>query len=86
MDKRTVVWIKWADAHAGDNGWMDLEEYEDDGEAIVDTVGFLVSVPDHGSKAGHVTVWQTLSDGDGIHPMHIPVGMVRSMVVLNPPH
>ena len=82
---RTVVWIKWADAHTSEGGWQEMDALTDDGETIVDTVGFLVSHPDAGSKAGHVTVWQTLCDDEGIHGMHIPVGMVRSMVVLNPP-
>ncbi len=85
MDARTIVWIKWADAHTSEGGWLDIDGYADDGETIVDTVGFLVGIPDAGSKVGHVTVWQTLCDGEGIHAMHIPVGMVRSMVVLNPP-
>lgn len=83
--KRTVVWVKWADAHTSEAGWLDIDQYEDDGETIVDTVGFLLPYPDQGSKKDHITVWQTLCDGDGIHAMHIPVGMVRSMVVLNPP-
>lgn len=85
MGERTVVWVKWADAHTSEPGWLGLGHYEDDGETIVDTVGFLCSVPDPGSKAGHITVWQTLCEDEGIHAMHIPVGMVRSMVVLNPP-
>jgi hypothetical protein len=78
----TVVWIKWADAHTSDGGWLDLDAYEDDGEVIVDTVGFLVPIDAAGSKHGHVTVWQTRCDNEGIHAMHIPVGMVRSMIVL----
>lgn len=85
MNTLTVVWLKWADAHTSDSGWLDIDAYEDDGETIVDTVGFLVPYPDEGSKKDHITVWQTLCDGDGIHAMHIPVGMVRSMTVLNPP-
>jgi hypothetical protein len=85
MSDRTVVWIKWADAHTSHGGWLDINAYEDDGETIVDTVGFLISPPDGGAKKDHITVWQTLCDDEAIHAMHIPMGMVRSMVVLNPP-
>lgn len=80
---RTIVWIKWADAHTSDGGWQELSALEDDGETIVDTVGFLVSADEESFKKNHITVWQTLCDGEGIHAMHIPVGMMRSMIVLS---
>lgn len=80
-----IVWVQWADAHMSDGGWQELEDYVDDGETIVDTVGFLVAVGEPGSKDKHVTVWQSLCKGEGIHAMHIPVEMVRSIrVVANP--
>lgn len=74
-----LVLVKWADAHASQGGWVDLDEYSDDGECIVTTVGFLVPANDPGGKKDHVTVWQTLADGEGIHGFHIPGGMVRSV-------
>jgi hypothetical protein len=81
MDFPLVV-IYWADAHAGDGGWLPLEEYEDDGECVVPSVGFLTP-PEEGGKKDHVTLWQTVHDGEGIHPFHIPIGMVRKIQLLS---
>jgi hypothetical protein len=78
-----IVLIDWADAHCGDAGWQTIEDYEDDGECIITTVGFLVPADAPGGKQGHVTLWQTITDGEGIHPFHIPAGMVRRTVVVN---
>lgn len=74
-----LVIVQWADAHASEGGWIDLDEYDDDGECIVTTVGFLVPADDPGGKKDHVTVWQTITDGEGIHGFHVPAGMVRSI-------
>lgn len=78
-----VVRIRWADAHCSEAGWLDVESFPDDGEMIVTTVGFLIPVPEAGSKAGHVTVWQTLCDGEGINAFHIPSEMVREVTLLS---
>lgn len=78
----TVVYVIWADAHCGTEGWQTLTDYEDDGEALVHTVGFLIPAQEPGGKQGHVTVWQSISDSDGIGPFHIPVAMVRSVTAL----
>jgi hypothetical protein len=78
-----IVLVRWADAHAGDSGWLPLDDYEDDGEVIVTTVGYLVPADTPGGKKDHVTVWQTITDGEGIHPFHIPSLMVRSMSVVS---
>jgi len=67
-----------------ESGWLEMSDYVDDGETIVDTVGFLVPVGEPGSKDKHVTVWQSLCRSEGIHAMHIPVAMVREMRVVNP--
>jgi hypothetical protein len=83
MTSRTIVLVEWADAHTGDPGWLTMDDYQDDGEAMVSTVGFLVPVGDPGSKKDHVTVWQTISEGDGIAPMHIPAAMVRRLSIVN---
>jgi hypothetical protein len=77
-----IVLVKWADAHCSEGGWLTLEDYEDTGETIVESVGFLVPVPDSGSKKDHVTIWQTYCEGDVIHAIHIPVGMIRDIKVL----
>jgi hypothetical protein len=79
---RQIVWVQWADAHMSESGWLDLTDYSDDGETIVDSVGFLIPVGEPGSKDQHVTLWQSLCKGEGIHAMHIPVQMVRSIKVL----
>lgn len=78
----SVVLVLWADAHTSAGGWIDLDEYKDDGEIVVSTVGFLVPTGAPGGKVGHVTVWQSLQGGEGIHGFHIPVAMVRSIRVL----
>ena len=80
---KTIVLVQWADTHMSDSGWLDLDKYEDDGEMLVDTVGFLIPVGEPGSKDQHVTVWQTLCKGEGIHAIHIPVGMVGDIKVLD---
>lgn len=77
-----VVHVIWADAHAGAGGWQELDGYTDDGEVLVHTVGFMVDRTQPSFKAEHVTVWQSLSDREGIHPFHIPVQMVRKISVL----
>lgn len=79
-----MVLVKWADAHCGPGGWQVLEDYKDDEEAIVTTVGYLVPEGQPGSKPGHVTLWQTITDDEGIHPFHIPSEMVRSVTILQP--
>jgi hypothetical protein len=78
----SVVWVQWADAHTSEPGWLELDGYEDEGEVLVDTVGFLIPVGDAGSKDGHVSIWQTLCQGEGIHGFHVPVQMVREIKVL----
>jgi hypothetical protein len=78
----SVVHVKWADTHLSEGGWLILADYEDDGECIVDSVGYLIPVGDAGSKDKHVTIWQTLCKEEGIHAIHIPVGMVREIKIL----
>ena len=80
----SAVLVKWADAHTSEPGWLELDGSSDDGEVIVTTVGFLIPVGDPGSKKGHVSLWQTVCDGEGIHGFHIPVQMVREVKVLGP--
>ena len=74
--------LVWADAHAGEGGWQELAELEDDGECLVTTVGFIVP-PAEGGKEGHITLWQTINDGEGINPFHVPLGMVRSLKIIS---
>ena len=85
MTDYKIVLVSWADAHCSESGWLDLDEYVDDGEQLVYTTGFLVPVGDDGSKDKHVTLWQTISEDDAIHAMHIPVAMVRDIKILHDP-
>ena len=79
----SFVLVCWADTHMSDGGWLDLSDYEDDGECIVETAGFLVPLGEPGSKEGHVSVWQSLCQGEGIHGTHIPVAMVRDLKIIS---
>lgn len=79
-----IVIVKWADAHCGDAGWQELDSYDDDGECIVTTVGYLVPADEPGGKKDHITIWQTITEGEGIHPFHIPVAMSRSVTIVQP--
>jgi hypothetical protein len=80
--KYPMVLVTWADTHLSEGGWLDLADYEDDGECIVASVGFHIPVGDPGSKEKHLTLWQTLCKEEGIHAIHIPVGMVREIKIL----
>ena len=75
--------IYWADACGGDAGWLTLDEVEDDGEVLVQSVGFLVPVGDPGSKENHITLLQSFHDGEGINLFYIPVAMVRKIILLS---
>jgi len=77
-----MVLVTWADTHLSEGGWLDLDEYEDDGECLVSSVGFQIPVGDPGSKDKHLTLWQTLCKEEGIHAIHIPIGMVRDIKIL----
>jgi hypothetical protein len=80
--KYPMVLVTWADTHLSEGGWLDLDEYEDDGECLVSSVGFQIPVGDPGSKDKHLTLWQTLCKEEGIHAIHIPIGMVRDIKIL----
>ena len=75
--------VYWADACGGDPGWISLDEVEDDGETMVQTVGFLLAQDDAGGKPNHVTLLQSFHDGEGINLFYIPVAMVRKIILLS---
>jgi hypothetical protein len=78
-----VVEIHWADAHAGEGHWAELED-ADSGEHIVRTCGYLIPEDDGGKKL-HVTIAQSSTpDGFYDHVIYIPVGMVRQLVKHQP--
>ncbi len=81
QDDHQFVLIVWADAHAGEGHWDTLDP-EDKEEHLVQTVGMLISEND-GGKPNHSTIAQSKSpDGFYDHVIHIPRGMVRSVVFL----
>lgn len=82
-ETRQQVIVYWADAHAdGEGSWTPLAELTDNGEYIVESVGFLLTASD-GGKAGHVSLAQSITPDDmADHIIHIPQGMVRSMQIL----
>lgn len=82
MSDYPIVIVRWADAHASDGGWLTLDDYEDDGECIVTTCGYMVPADEPGGKKDHVTLWQTITEGEGIHGFHIPAQMVRNIQVV----
>ena len=74
--------VEWADAHAGPEQWTQLADMDDDGEYIVNSVGYLLPTGD-GGKDGHVTLVQSITPNDDVdHTLHIPVAMVRRCIVL----
>lgn len=77
-----IVQVLWADAHAGEAGWCDFDDFVDDGEVLVYSVGYLIPLGEKGSKAEHVTLWQSVGGFDGFNSFHIPVGMVRKVTIL----
>ena len=79
-----IVLIEWADACGGDPGWFTLDDIEDDGETIIQSVGFLIPADEPPGKKDHITLLQSYHDGDGIHLFWIPIAMVRKTIVLTP--
>ena len=76
-----LVSVIWQDAFDGDNGWVDIDDYEPN-ETLVVNVGWLVpNVLD-----GYVTlvsgfILDMTNVTSGV--CHIPVGMIRKTIVLN---
>jgi hypothetical protein len=84
MNDLTVVLVVWHDAHSSTQTWTAIADLDDE-PCVVYTVGFLLP----NQKKDHVVVAQSYyDDGDGDRDVDavlcIPVGMVRSMVVLSP--
>lgn len=79
MARLTAAVVRWADAHAGTEHWTPLDELEDDGEYLVESVGWLLPV-DEGGKPDHVTLVQSVTPDEHVdHVIHIPVSMVRTI-------
>lgn len=76
----TVVVVEWADAHQSTTQWTHIGDIDSEGERIIRSVGFLVSVED-GGKADHITVFQSWDRQEEMidNVLHIPVAMVKRM-------
>lgn len=79
MSDRKMVLVRWADAHAHEDGWTYLHEIEDTGEYIVSSVGWRLS-PGDGGKEDHISLAQSIGTDDAAdHIIHIPEAMVRTL-------
>lgn len=82
----SLVSVLWEDAFDGENGWTDIAHYKPT-KAMVVTVGYLW--PD--CLHGYITVVNSYFPDEvpemqtvGM-PVHIPVGMVRNLTILEQP-
>jgi hypothetical protein len=76
------VVVEWHDAHVGTDGWEARQDLEDDGPAVIQSCGFLLT-PEQGGKKNHVSVVTTWSEDDMVHSVfHIPEQMVQKVEVL----
>ena len=74
---RSVVWVRWHDAHSVAPSWISLDDINDE-PAVVESVGWLVP----NCIENHIVLAQSLLDDEGDHILAIPVGMVRAMRTL----
>ena len=82
MSKQKVL-IEWADAYAHEGSWIFLSDIVDEGEYLVESIGFLIE-PGEGGQTGHLTIAQSLGkDNAGDHIINIPLGMVRKVSLLD---
>ena len=66
------VVVEWHDAHVGTDGWEARQDLVDDGPAIIESCGFLLT-PEQGGKKNHVSIVTTWSEDDMVHSVfHIP--------------
>ena len=76
------VVVEWHDAHVGTDGWEARQDLEDDGPAVIQRAGFLLT-PEQGGKKNHVSIVTTWSEDDMVHSVfHIPEQMVQKVEVL----
>ena len=76
------VVVEWHDAHVGTDGWEARQDLIDDGPAVIESCGFLLT-PEQGGKKNHVSIVTTWSADDMVHSVfHIPEQMVQKVEVL----
>lgn len=74
------VIVTWHDAHADQGGsWVSRHDIDAD-PYVVRSVGFVFDPP---PKPGHVTVCQSIGDGEMFdNLLHIPLGWIASILPL----
>ena len=81
MDKVKVL-VEWHDAHSNDTGWVSRADLDDEGPAVIKSIGFLMT-EEEGGKKDHVSIVQTWSEDDMLHfVFYIPVQMVHRITIL----
>lgn len=80
---RKMILVQWADAHSNDtNAWLYPDEVKDKGEYLVETIGWILE-PGKGGQTGHLSLVQSIGSDDALDAIiNIPLGMVRSVSVL----
>lgn len=75
---KTLVMVRWRDAHSDFSGsWVDEADIEPD-PFIVNSVGISLT----GVKPNHVSVCQSYAGGLVDHVIHIPDAMVEEITVI----
>lgn len=77
-----VVCVTWHDAHCDNNTWTAIDDIDTD-PCVVRTVGYLLV----DRKPNHVVIAQSFIDIDEPDVdavLSIPLGMVKSIVVMSP--
>jgi hypothetical protein len=74
-----MVLVTWHDAHAGSENWVHVDDLDDDGAYVVQSVGWLME----GMKRGHVTISQSSTQCGHVDAvLHVPLKMVKSVQLL----
>ena len=80
-EMRTMVVIRWHDAHAAISTWTPITDIGADPCEVV-SCGFLLPTSD-GGKEDHITIFQSKTDADEVDGvLCIPVAMVQDMKVM----
>lgn len=74
-----LVLVTWTDAHADVDGWIDVEDIEDE-PCLVYSVGMMLDDP----KTGHLSLAQSVTHGRIDSVIHIPRKMVVAVENLEP--
>jgi hypothetical protein len=80
-EMRTMVVVRWHDAHSATDTWTPIDDIGTDPCEVV-SCGFLLPISD-GGKEDHITIFQSKTDADDVDGvLCIPVAMVQDMKVM----